>query len=188
MTNHNIINPEYQAQLATMHGQGRFVRGSKLLKSVKPFLNEYQPLSLLDFGCGQGGLMSSIQENFANIKVSGYDPGNAEHDTIPNESFDAVISADVFEHIEPEHLDATLQTINDLMIRCGWFRIACYPAKKILLDGRNAHLIVQSPEWWRSKILANMQVKIVHEEISFVNKNHKWPGIVGHNYDLVVVK
>lgn len=183
-----IINAEYQAQLSAMHQEGRFVRGGKLLKSLAPFLDQYQPTSILDYGCGHGGLMKSIQERYPEMSVQGYDPGNPQYNTMPAQAFDAVVSADVFEHIEPEHLDATLQLIDTKLLQCGWFRIACYPAKKALPDGRNAHLVVESPDWWRDKILNNMTVKIVHEEIQVIDKSHKWPQVRGHNYDLVVVK
>jgi len=183
-----IINPDYQAQLSEMHSKGQFVRGGKLLKSVNPFFQQYQPVSVLDYGCGHGGLMTTIQETYPSIRIEGYDPGNPKHSRMPKRSFDAVISADVFEHIEPEHLDATLQLISSKILRCGWFRIACYPAKKHLPDGRNAHLIIESPAWWRIKILSNMQVSIVHEDINVFDKSHKWPGIVGHNYNVTVVK
>ena len=183
-----IINPDYQTQLSEMHGKGQFVRGGKLLKSLNPFLKQYQPSSVLDYGCGHGGLMTAIKETYPSMQVEGYDPGNPAYNRMPTQSFDAVISGDVFEHIEPEHLDATLQLINSKILRCGWFRIACYPAKKHLPDGRNAHLIIESPDWWRTKILSNMQVSIVHEDINVVDKSHKWPGIVGQNYDVVVTK
>jgi len=184
----SIINPDYQAQLSEMHGKGQFVRGGKLLKSLNPFLKQYQPTSVLDYGCGHGGLIAAIKDAYPIMQVEGYDPGNPEHNRMPKRSFDAVISADVFEHIESEHLDATLQLISSKILRCGWFRIACYPAKKSLPDGRNAHLIIELPAWWRNKILSNMQVSIAHEEISVFDKSHKWPGIVGHNYDLIVTK
>lgn len=181
-----IIDPNYQAQLATMHGQGRFVRGSKVFKSVRPFLEQYQPTSVLDFGCGHGALMASIQQAWPDMRVEGYDPGNAEHSRVPKRMFDAVVSADVFEHIEPNYLAETLQLISDKMVMAGWFRIACYPAKKQLPDGRNAHLIVESPDWWREQLLANMDVTIVSEDISVLDKSHKWPKVQGWNYDVVV--
>ena len=38
-----IINQDYKDQLAAMHGQGRFVRGSKILSTITPFLKKYQP-------------------------------------------------------------------------------------------------------------------------------------------------
>lgn len=181
-----IINAKYQAQLSAMHREGKFVRGGKLLKSLRPFLDQYQPTSILDYGCGHGGLIASIRDCYPKMLAQGYDPGNAQHNIMPTQSFDAVVSADVFEHIEPEYLDATLRLINTKLLRCGWFRIACYPAKKTLPDGRNAHLIVESPDWWRSKILKSMTVKIVREEIQVIDKSHKWPLVRGHNYDLVV--
>ena len=183
-----IINPDYQAQLSDMHSKGQFVRGGKLLKSVNPFFKQYQPTSVLDYGCGHGGLMATIKEVYPDMQVEGYDPGNPAYNRMPKRSFDAVISGDVFEHIEPEHLDATLQLISSKILRCGWFRIACYPAKKPLPDGRNAHLIIEPPAWWRNKILSNMQVTIAHEDISVFDKSHTWPNVIGHNYDLIVVK
>ena len=184
----SIINPDYQAQLSEMHSKGQFVRGGKLLKSVNPFFKQYQPSSVLDYGCGHGGLMAAIKEAYPAMQVEGYDPGNPKHNRMPKRFFDAVISGDVFEHIEPEHLDATLQLISSKILRCGWFRIACYPAKKHLPDGRNAHLIIETPDWWRNKILSNMPVTIAHEHVIVVDKSHKWPGIVGQNYDVVVTK
>jgi hypothetical protein len=107
---------------------------------------------------------------------------------MPGQSFDCVVSADVFEHIEPTHLDQTLALIGQKMLRVGWFRIACYPAKKMLPDGRNAHLIVEQPEWWREKLLKNMPIKIVNEEVSVFDKIHKWPNVKVCNYDVTVLR
>lgn len=183
-----IINQDYKDQLAAMHSQGRFVRGSKILSTINPFLKQYQPTSILDFGCGHGALMHSLVEAYPDMKVDGYDPGSATHSTMPSQSFDCVVSADVFEHIEPEHLDQTLAMIGQKMQRVGWFRIACYPAKKVLLDGRNAHLIVEQPAWWRAKLLKNMSIEIVNEVISPFDKSHKWPHVKGCNYDVTVLR
>ena len=181
-----IIDPSYQHQLSTMHGHGQFVRGSKILKNVQPFIEQYQPTSLLDFGCGHGALIASIQELYPTMRVEGYDPGNPNHNRMPKRLFDVIVSADVFEHIEPKYLNETLDLISNKIQKAGWFRIACYPAKKHLPDGRNAHLIVELPEWWRARILDVMNVTIVKEEISVFDKSHKWPDIKGYNYDVVV--
>lgn len=181
-----IIDPEYQAQLTAMHSQGKFVNGAKTAKAVRPIIEQYNPTSILDFGCGAGALVNSLKETYPDMRVEGYDPGNVEHSRIPKRSFDVIVSADVFEHIEPEHLAATLQLISGKMLVAGWFRIACYPAKKQLPDGRNAHLIVEKPEWWREQLLANMNIKIVSEDISVFDKSQKWPDVRGWNYDVVV--
>lgn len=42
--------------------------------------------------------------------------------------------------------------------------IACHPAKKTLSDGRNAHLIIENPDWWKVKMI-DPRWKIIHEEI-----------------------
>lgn len=183
-----LIDQNYQAQLATMHQGGKFNNGAKAYKLVKSFVNEYSPTSILDYGCGQGGLIATIKEFHPDITVSGYDPGNLNFNTVPTSTFDAVVSTDAIEHIEPEFLEVTLTKIGDLMERCGFFRIACYPAKKSLPDGRNAHLIVQPPDWWQKQVLKAMNVDIVWEKISVVDKTATWPHVKGHNYDLIVVK
>ena len=105
---------------------------------------------------------------------------------MPDRTFDAVVSTDALEHVEPAYLDKTLRMISSKMGRCVFFRIACYPAKKKLPDGRNAHLIVESPEWWRNKIETVMGVRIVWEEISVFDKSDKWAWVTGHNYDVIV--
>lgn len=172
-----------------MHGSAKvFNNGIKAYKIVKDFIEQYKPTSLLDFGCGKGGLIATIAELHPEIKVAGYDPGNPEFQQLPKRAVDVVISTDAIEHIEPAHLDETLKIIGSLMQRCGCFRIACYPAKKSLPDGRNAHLIVQHPDWWREKLTSVMGVKIVSEKISVVDKTHNWPHVKGHNYDVIVEK
>lgn len=183
-----LIDKEYQKQLASMHSSGKFNHGAKAYTIVKDFITEYKPVSIIDFGCGHGSLIATISELHPNISLAGYDPGNAEFDKLPDRTFDAVISTDAIEHIEPKFLTETLQTIGNLMQRCGCFRIACYPAKKKLPDGRNAHLIVQPPEWWREQLIAHMGVTIVSEEITVVDKTNKWGWVKGHNYDVVVHK
>jgi cyclopropane fatty-acyl-phospholipid synthase-like methyltransferase len=184
----SLIDKDYKDQLAYLHQAGKFNNGHKAYAIVKDFIEKYQPTGVLDFGCGQGGLIATIKELHPDIEVTGYDPGNPNFQHLPEHPIDTVVSTDALEHIEPDYLDATLRTINEKMQRCGFFRIACYPAKKSLPDGRNAHLIVESPEWWRNKIQSIMDVDIVWENIQVVDKTSKWPNVKGHNYDVVVVK
>lgn len=181
-----IIDQKYQQQLSQLHQGGKFDNGYKSYYIVEEFLKKYQPTDLLDFGCGQGGLIRAIQQHHPDIFCEGYDPGNTQYQQLPKRNYDAVVSTDAIEHIEPEYLDETLRVIDLKIQRCGFFRIACYPAKKHLPDGRNAHLIVELPEWWRKKILATMNVNIVWEKITVVDKTEKWPHVKGHNYDVIV--
>lgn len=183
-----IINSTYQQQIQAMHQGGKFNNGAKQYRLVEPFLKQYQPKTLLDFGCGKGALIMAIAQDFSNIECSGYDPGNPTFDTLPSTTFDAVISTDAIEHIEPEHLSATLRTISRLMQRCGFFRIACHPAKKLLPDGRNCHLIVQEPDWWRQQLLAEMNIDIVWDRIVPFDRRDKNPLLFGSKYDVICVR
>jgi hypothetical protein len=84
-----------------------------------------------------------------------------------------IYSSDVFEHIEPEKLD---ETILDLKARCSkvmYHLIACHPAKRIMDDGRNAHLIIQHPDWWRRLLTSNLHLNIVQENIIQKKANPK---------------
>lgn len=186
--NMTLIDKKYQQQLNRMHARGKFNNGAKAYKIVEKFINQYQPTSVLDFGCGKGALIVGINESNPAISTKGYDPGNPDFEVLPIGTFDAVVSTDALEHVEPAHLDNTLQMIGSKIERCGFFRIACYPAKKKLPDGRNAHLIVELPEWWRAKVEEEMGVRIVWEEISKFDKTDKWAWVKGHNYDIIVEK
>lgn len=183
-----LIDKEYQQQLNKMHKDGRFENGHKAYKIIEKFFEEYEPTDVMDFGCGKGALVASIKQLHPTVVAEGYDPGNPDFAKLPDRTFDAVVSTDAIEHIEPEYLDETLRMLGNKIQRCGFFRIACYPAKKNLPDGRNAHLVVQPPEWWRERILATMDVEIVWEKIKVVDESHTWPHVRGHNYDVVVLR
>jgi hypothetical protein len=91
----------------------------------------------------------ALRERF--FLVTEYDPAIVGKDTPPSPA-DLVASTDVLEHIEPESLDEVLAHIASLA-RVGVFLvISCRRAVARLPDGRNAHLIVESPEWWRDKL------------------------------------
>lgn len=180
------INPDYQEQIQAMHQGGKFNNGAKQFKLVRAFLAQYQPRTLLDFGCGKGALIHEIALHYPDIECRGYDPGMPEFSDMPANGFDAVVSTDAFEHIEPEHLEMTLALVFGKMLRCGFFRIACYPAKKHLPDGRNCHLIVESPDWWRQKVQAATDAGIVWERVEQVDKSDKWPQVKGHTLDIIL--
>ena len=56
------------------------------------------------------------------------------------------------EHIEEEYLDEILIEISQITMKLCYFSIATVPAKKILSDGRNAHIIQKPSGWWLLKL------------------------------------
>lgn len=143
-----MISNEYRKQLEKVHSAKRWGNsGASWAFEIVPFAQKLGAKTLIDFGCGTGSLKKAI----ANIDVIEYDPGIKGKDTLPDKPADLLVCTDVLEHVEPEYLDETLATIDSLYTKGAFLVIACNPAKEILPDGRNAHLIQESPDWWMKK-------------------------------------
>jgi len=120
---------------------------------VHDFVSQYRPWSLVDWGCANGFLLNRLEEDFPSIQeLGGYDPGNPDYDVVPAGIYDCLVSCDVIEHFEPDQLDHNLKLMQSKFLHAAFLIIACYPAKKQLEDGRNAHLIVENCAWWLDKI------------------------------------
>jgi hypothetical protein len=147
-----IISDNYKATLEELQNNNRFKGSLVKYDPVKEFIDKYKPQTIVDYGCAKGVLVNQLRTDYPSIVVDGYDPGVPEFNTIKQDSYECLISNDVIEHFEPEFLDSTLQKMETLFTKSAWLIIACYPAKKRLPDGRNAHLIIESPKWWIKKI------------------------------------
>jgi SAM-dependent methyltransferase len=148
-----MISDKLKKIYTDIHNTTPFGKRGKIPDYLKQFIKEKKPGSILDFGCGKGRLMDTIKGSYPAIEVYGYDPANPKYDIdLENTKVDMVISSDVLEHIEPEFI---IQTLSDLRNKSKYYfhLIACSPAKLILPDGRNAHLIVEDNNWWRQKFL-----------------------------------
>ena len=120
---------------------------------VHDFVAKYQPYSLVDWGCANGNLLNRVEQDFPSIQeLGGYDPGNPDYNVVPAGTYDCLVSCDVIEHFEPDQLDQSLKLMQSKFSRAAFLIIACYPAKKRLPDGRNAHLIVENADWWLERV------------------------------------
>jgi hypothetical protein len=120
---------------------------------------------VLDYGCGQRTL-----ERELGFQIKNYDPCIPGLDDAPLPA-DIVACTDVLEHIEPGCLDAVLDDLQRVTRKIGFFVIATRPAKKVLPDGRNAHLIQEGVHWWLPKLesrFAILQVKEMSGEFAVV--------------------
>ena len=150
-----MISLEYRTALINKHkagswgGTGARYAGDLILER----LLVAGVTTVLDFGCGQGSLKQFIEHRAPQIKVAEYDPGVIGKDGKPRGTFDAVVSSDVLEHIEPKHLTETIRWLASKANRLMIHDIACYPTGNTFKDGPytgwDHHLTVQSPEWWR---------------------------------------
>src|ERR1700686_4301130 len=122
--------------------------GHKNSGNVAEFAASECARSILDYGSGSGSLAQQLRRT-TNHDVFEYDP--AFHDDVPHQC-GMVACVDVLEHVEPDKLDAVLDHIWELARQCAYLAISNAPARAVLPDGRNAHLIVESPHWWMKKL------------------------------------
>lgn len=121
--------------------------GAKWAEHVEALAKAVQARTICDYGCGKASLSKAIKSR----TVINYDPAIPEYSAMP-EPADLVVSSDVLEHVEPDCLDDVLDTLQYLSLKAIFLTVATVPAKKFLADGRNAHLIVEQPRWWLSRI------------------------------------
>ncbi|MGI9504503.1 MAG: methyltransferase domain-containing protein, partial [Geminicoccaceae bacterium] len=125
---------------------------------------KHQPIrSVLDYGCGKGTLGEGFRRRYPFCRFAEYDPVTRPDWPDPA---DLVVCVDVLEHIAPEYLEKVLDHLSELTLRAGFLAIATRPANKTLPDGRNAHLIIESNEWWQSKIAEHFHIESMET----------WPG------------
>lgn len=119
---------------------------------ISNFIDIHKPQSILDFGCGKGSLERLITKQYPNISVDSYDPAIEERRTIPNSSYDMIISTDVLEHLFEDEIEGIFKEMLHLKPKTMYHIICHRSAHQILEDGTNAHKCVQTPEWWSDAI------------------------------------
>lgn len=153
---------EYTIELQRLHSRKSFGTASGVPPILSKFLiNRPEVKSILDFGCGKGTPLDSLKSDV--MDIYSYDP--ITHPIELPEHVDLVYSRDVLEHIEPEQINTVLENLFTIGTKYQHHFIACHPAKKGLSDGRNAHLIIEEPDWWKSKIEQIPGWKIISESI-----------------------
>ena len=144
-----LISDAYKKLNEELH-KSNPLYGTKAAKhepAVANFVTTTRAASLLDYGCGKGMLKPALQALCPSLDIREYDPAIAGKSARPDPA-EVVVCLDVMEHIEPEALQEVLSDIRSVTKRYAIFTVAVKEAKKVLADGRNAHLIVQLKILW----------------------------------------
>jgi 2-polyprenyl-3-methyl-5-hydroxy-6-metoxy-1,4-benzoquinol methylase len=146
-----LITPEYLSLQKQLHETNELygTSGRRYADIVRQ-ISKWGRASILDYGCGRCTLAEALGPAY---KVTNYDPCIEGLDT-PPEPHPVVTCTDVLEHIEPDLVDNVLADLRRLTLEKSLLVINTGPAKKILADGRNAHISMHPPEWWMERIEA----------------------------------
>lgn len=146
MNHSDLISPEYQALLQRQHAETKWGadKGYRHLNEVMEFLVTTRSKTVLDYGSGRESLRHDLEP--MDFPVACYDPGTSRA-ALP-EPADLVVCADVLEHIEVDKIDAVISHIFSLANKAVFLIIALRQAKAKMVDGSDAHLIVEDSAWW----------------------------------------
>ena len=122
--------------------------------------HQIQPIkNILDHGCGQGGLVTTINEDPSiTARAYGYDPAVEAFSKLPKHNFDIITSIDVLEHIGRDYINETIAEIKKINSGFFFFCIDLIPAKKKLPDRRNAHVLLAPSDWWAQQIKSHFKI------------------------------
>ncbi len=157
-----LITPAYRALNAALHASNPTygTSGGKWAKKVDRLARQYEASSVLDYAAGKGTLGTALRDLTPHpfYVFFEYDPA-IEGKEAPPAPADFVVCGDVLEHIEPDCLYAVLDDLRTLARKAILLIVATQPAMKTLADGRNAHLIVEPPEWWFPKLALRWRIR-----------------------------
>lgn len=151
------ITTAYREQQQLLHRNPKYGSASlKYAPLVRDILRATGYRSLCDYGAGKCRLGGELRSSIRDLEYHPYDPAFPDYG--PPVPAQVVTCIDVLEHIEPELLDNVIAELAALTERVGFFTVHCGPAKKVLSDGRNAHLIQQPIAWWLERFLPHFDL------------------------------
>jgi len=158
-----LITPEYRELLRKYHeNQQEFGVSGQFYVKDTAFLagqiakSNNNSLTVLDYGCGKRRLAAAWPK-ITGVRMFGYDPA-IDNINLPQPA-DLVICTDVLEHVEPECLENVLDELQRLTKKVIYLSICLTPAKKMLPDGRNAHIsLYPADDVWIPQIKKRFQI------------------------------
>lgn len=152
------ISSTYLAEQQKLHKSRRYGVASVMYAPLVSGLIKLSGVqSLADYGAGKCALKHKLDAmGHGDVRYHPYDPVFPEYGS-PHPA-DLVCCIDVLEHIEPHLLDGVLDELASITKSYGLFSIHTGPAKKILSDGRNAHIIQEAPSWWLPRLTTRFEI------------------------------
>lgn len=154
----DVISEYYRHQLRQIHDNRPWGRAAEMcFEEICRFIDKYPAKSVLDYGAGRRYLEQHLPLKYPGLEIRSYDPGVPDISHTPGPC-DLTLCIDVLEHVEPDLLENVLEDLARVTVKYALLHVATRPAGLILPDGRNAHLIVESHDWWLDRISQNFLV------------------------------
>jgi len=144
------------------------------VERIKEYVQRAAARTLLDYGAGKGlqylpmSVQSDTGETWPSIldywgveTVTCYDPCYVPFSELPTGQFDGVICTDVLEHCPDEDLPWIVDELFRYSRHFVFANVACYPAKKRLPSGENAHCTLRPRAWWEA-LLSEVSPRYPH--------------------------
>ena len=138
----------------------------KRAAEISALIRKHGAQTVLDYGAGKAAAYEPASEHpndptwgalpawGPDVSVRLFDPGYAPLSAPPGDIYDGVVSNDVLEHIPEEDIPWTLDEMFRRAKSFVYLVAACYPARKSLSNGLNAHVTIMPPKWWRQEVEA----------------------------------
>ncbi len=147
-------------------GKRKLFRGQSLdrhVKTIGQLVRRTGAKTILDYGSGKGSLYEEspdhepgsrykVMREWSGATVICYDPGYEPFAGDYDGVYDGVISTDVLEHIPEEDVPWVIDELFSHSSKFVYAVATCYPAKKTLPNGENAHCTIMPPGWWRGQM------------------------------------
>ena len=149
-----LISESYRALNAELHARNPTygTSGSKWVAKVYRFARQYEATTVLDYGCGRGTFKPVMLQLIPDAIIREYDPGVVGKDLLELDPVDYVVCTDVMEHVEENHVDATLRLLSWFTKYGIFFNIDTALSRSFLPNGQNTHITIYPADWWLKKL------------------------------------
>jgi hypothetical protein len=145
----------------------------KQAASIKRLIRLTGARTILDYGAGKGQQYLPLRivdeeerTEYPDIRsfwgvddIRCYDPGYQPFKELPAGKFDGVVCTDVLEHCPEQDIPWILDELFAFATRFVFANVACFPARKRLPSGGNAHCTIKPVGWWEEQLARPAQAK-----------------------------
>jgi hypothetical protein len=151
----------------------------KQAPGIKRLIKATSAATILDYGCGKGqqywprrivdpddGIdYPDIKSYWGVRSIQCYDPAYQPHNNLPTGKFDGVVCTDVLEHCPEDDIPWILGELFGYADKFVFANVACFPARKRLPSGGNAHCTIKPVRWWEEHLerVARARPAVVYE-------------------------